>query len=253
MKYIASCSFGKDSLATVLVVLQHGEPLDEVLYCELMFSRAISAEIPEHQEFIYHVAIPAVERMGLRVTVLRPEKTLTDLFYTRRTVRSKHCGKLAGFPMVGKCELNGVKVAALNRYWKQQGSDVVQYVGIAADETKRLARLHSSRDTKISLLEKYHIQEAQAAEICRERGLLSPIYGFTKRNGCFFCPNARDDALRHLRKYHPDLWDKLLTMSSTENLIRNNFRVEESLEHINQRFELEDAQLSLDTFQRQAA
>ena len=36
MKYVASCSFGKDSLATVIVALEHGEPLDEVLYCEVI-------------------------------------------------------------------------------------------------------------------------------------------------------------------------------------------------------------------------
>lgn len=27
--HIASCSFGKDSLATILLALEHGEPLDE--------------------------------------------------------------------------------------------------------------------------------------------------------------------------------------------------------------------------------
>lgn len=32
MKHIASCSFGKDSLATVLISIEYGEPLDEVLY-----------------------------------------------------------------------------------------------------------------------------------------------------------------------------------------------------------------------------
>ena len=33
MKYIASCSFGKDSLATVILAKEHGEPLDEIVYC----------------------------------------------------------------------------------------------------------------------------------------------------------------------------------------------------------------------------
>ena len=32
--HIASCSFGKDSLATILLALEHGEPLDEAVYCE---------------------------------------------------------------------------------------------------------------------------------------------------------------------------------------------------------------------------
>ena len=28
-KHVASCSFGKDSIATILLALEHGEPLDE--------------------------------------------------------------------------------------------------------------------------------------------------------------------------------------------------------------------------------
>lgn len=36
MKYIASCSFGKDSLATVILAKEHGEPLDEIVYCEVV-------------------------------------------------------------------------------------------------------------------------------------------------------------------------------------------------------------------------
>ena len=32
MKFIASCSFGKDSLAMVLRLLEEGRPLDEVIF-----------------------------------------------------------------------------------------------------------------------------------------------------------------------------------------------------------------------------
>lgn len=32
MKYIASCSFGKDSLAMVLLLIEKGYPLDEVIF-----------------------------------------------------------------------------------------------------------------------------------------------------------------------------------------------------------------------------
>lgn len=38
MKHILTCSFGKDSIATALLALQHGEPLDELVYSEVMFS-----------------------------------------------------------------------------------------------------------------------------------------------------------------------------------------------------------------------
>lgn len=58
MKHILSCSFGKDSIATALLALQHGEPLDELVYCEVMFSEKISGELPEHSRFIHETAIP---------------------------------------------------------------------------------------------------------------------------------------------------------------------------------------------------
>ena len=63
---VASCSFGKDSLAAILLAVQHGEPLDEAVYCEVMFDRDVSGEVPEHRDFIYNTAIPALERMGSR-------------------------------------------------------------------------------------------------------------------------------------------------------------------------------------------
>lgn len=50
----------------------------------------------------------------------------------------------------------------------------MQYVGIAHDEKKRLARL---KDNQISLLDKYGYTEDMAKVKCLEYGLLSPIYG----------------------------------------------------------------------------
>lgn len=242
-KYIASCSFGKDSMATILLALEHGEPLDEVVYCEVMFDAETSGEIPEHRDFIYNVALPFIERAGIPVKVLRPEKTMKDFFYQKRGEKSKYCGKMLGFPMVGRCELNGsAKVKTLNAYWKEQPPESVQYIGIAADEPRRLARLKPNR---VSLLAKYGIAEAQAFDICKKAGLLSPLYEFTTRNGCFFCPNTHENALRHLRKYHPQLWRELLEMSRTKNLIRSNFRVERSLPEFEEQFCFEDQQITL--------
>ena len=98
MRYLASCSFGKDSLAAILLAKKHGEPLDEAVYCEVMFDKTISGEVPEHRDFIYQ-AHPALERMGIKVTVLRGKKTYVDLFTGRITVAPRRvcCGS---FPCV---------------------------------------------------------------------------------------------------------------------------------------------------------
>lgn len=79
-KFIASVSFGKDSLATLLLAKEREEPLDEAVYCEVMFDEGISGEVPEHRDFIYNTAIPTLERMGIKVVVLRSDKTYVGLF-----------------------------------------------------------------------------------------------------------------------------------------------------------------------------
>ena len=67
----------------------------------------------------------------------------------------------------------------IHDYYRQfKGYEVVQYVGIAIDEPKRLARLSKKGNIdKVSLLEKYGYTEDMAREKCLEYGLLSPIYG----------------------------------------------------------------------------
>ena len=77
MKHVASCSFGKDSIATVILAKEHNEPLDEIVYCEVMFDKEISGELPEHRDFIYNKAIPIFESWGHKVTVLHFMTKLT--------------------------------------------------------------------------------------------------------------------------------------------------------------------------------
>ena len=49
--------------------------LDEAVYCEVMFDKGISGEVPEHRDFIYETAIPALERMGVNLpAALQPQQ-----------------------------------------------------------------------------------------------------------------------------------------------------------------------------------
>lgn len=92
-----------------------------------------------------------------------------------------------------------------------QGADkntVVQYLGIAIDEPKRLARLDGI--TKISPLAAIGWTEADCRRWCEENNLLSPVYTTATRGGCWFCHNQGIEQLRLLRKTYPDLWSLLL-------------------------------------------
>ena len=73
-------------------------------------------------------------------------------------------------------------------YYKRFDEPVMQYVGIAADEPIRLARM---KDNQISLLAKYGYTEEMAMNKCIQYGLVSPIYESSHRGGCWFCPNCK--------------------------------------------------------------
>jgi len=236
--FIASCSFGKDSLATILLAQAHGEPLDKAVYCEVMFDKDISGEVPEHRDFIYEAAIPALERMGVKVVVLRGQKTYVDLF-TGRITRGPKKGMVRSFPICGKCAVQrDCKVRPIERYQRTLPSGAVQYVGIARDEQDRLLRLKGGR--QVSLLEKYNFTEQDARQLCEDAGLLSPVYAFTDRGGCWFCSNARRAELRHLYDHHPDLWNRMLALQAIPGKATEKFNRTQKFSDIDALFRQED-------------
>lgn len=139
--YIASCSFGKDSLATLILAYLHKEPLDKVLYVECMFDidRNISGEYPEHIEWIYNIAIPKLKELfNINVDVVRTQCDYIHFFNHIMTKKSKYCGKKQGFLLGKKCKMNSNgKIREIKRY-KKQFENVIDYVGIAIDEQQNL-------------------------------------------------------------------------------------------------------------------
>ena len=117
-----------------------------------MFDSHISGEVPEHRDFIYGTAIPALERMGVKIRILRGLQTYVGLF-TGRITRGPKKGLLRSFPICGRCAVQrDCKLKPILRYQKSLPPDTVQYIGIARDEQERLLRLDGRR---VSLLDKY--------------------------------------------------------------------------------------------------
>lgn len=199
MKYIASCSFGKDSIATILLAIENNEPLDGAVFSEVMFDKArnISGENPEHIEWIYTVAIPKLAALGCPVEVVRAERDYMFCFHN--TIKSgKNKGKLPGWPIGGMCVIQSqCKLPPVRKYYKRFAEPVMQYVGIAADEPIRMARM---KDNQISLLAKYGYTEEMAMNKCIEYGLVSPIYENSHRGGVGFVLTAKSRFSRNFAK-----------------------------------------------------
>lgn len=140
---------------------------------------------------------------------------------------------MRAWALCGRCYVQrDLKTRPLEQYARTLDKPLTQYVGIAADEPKRLARLVGTN--KVSLLAEYGVTEAGALAVCKKHGLLSPIYEFTSRGGCFFCPNAGWSELQHLYSHHPDLWNYLLALQKLPNKTTERFNRDYRFDEINE-------------------
>lgn len=238
MLYFHSWSGGKDSTASVILDHIHGLPPSKIIFSEVMFDkkRGISGELPEHIDFIMNRAKPLFESWGYEVEIVRAEKDYMYFFYQIRT-RSKYPernGKYGGWLLGGMCLANkNLKIAPIRDYYKRldlAGEEYTQYVGIAIDEPERLKRMEGSN--KVSLLQRFGFTEQMAYDLCKEYGLLSPIYSFSRRGGCWFCPNQSYSELAHTKTKYPELWEELRRLNTEENVVSRNFKYGKTLEQV---------------------
>lgn len=153
-----------------------------------------------------------------------------------------HRESLPLFRWLGAVQSNEI---ARSRHWKPIKGGLppgtVSYLGIAADEPIRLERL---KPDQVSLMAKYGVTEQDAFAMCRQEGLLSPLYEHSHRGGCWFCPNASMTELRHLYHAHPDLWQLMLKLQDTPNKATERFNRNFTFAELDLRFRLEGEQLS---------
>ena len=236
MKYFVSCSFGKDSIATILLALENGEPLDGAVFSEVMFdhNRGISGENPEHIKWILEVAKPKLESMGCPIYIVKDNQIDYIKLFNQRRKKSKDpsiIGKKQGFLIGRHCAMTTKgKIDPIKKFYRKFKEPITQYIGIAIDEPNRLATMHKNKD-RVSLLEKYNYTEQMAYDLCKKYDLLSPIYQNASRGGCWFCPNQSYKCLALLRKNHPDLWSELETLSKDPDTI-GAFRYKESFAEV---------------------
>ena len=240
MKYVASCSFGKDSLAAIITRMEHGEPVDEAVYCRIMFDDDTSAELPEHEEWIHEHAIPLLQsRYGIKTTIVQGNRTYTDCFYSVFQ-KGKNQGRIYGWPLLRPWCNTRLKTRPIIA-WQKTAGEMTQIVGIANDEEDRAAR--KTVAGKILPLVDYSIDEAEAFSICRKADLLSPAYnGGRTRLGCWFCHNQRIADLKRLCYEHPELWEKLMRLDRDSPF---TFKPHQTLCYFDERFRHEGMQLTL--------
>lgn len=190
-----------------------------------------------------------------------------DYFYGKRE-RGKTAGRTIGFPMQNRSWCNKLKTEKIDirghilqslhaeeakgmvSAWnsntrfsekpRSRGAEkniVIQYLGIAADETNRISR-HSVKPNIVLPLVDIGWDEALCGLEAKYMGLLAPTYETGTRDGCWFCHNQSIDQLRQLRHDYPDLWALLLKWDSDSPV---TFHADGTMVHdFEKRFSLED-------------
>lgn len=159
---IASVSWGKDSLAMLILLIERGWPLDEVVFYDT--GMEFEAVYNERDRML-----PVLASMGVEYTELKPREPFLHKMFVH-PVRSRETGEVHKYGYGwygGACRWGTTeKTAALDRYAERKNAIV--YVGIAADEERRLAKRR--KPYKRFPLADRGLTEADCLELCRAHG-----------------------------------------------------------------------------------
>lgn len=207
--HIASFSGGKDSTAMVLRMIELGYKLDEVLCCDT------TMEFPAMERHIEKVR-QVVEAAGIKFTMLRAEHDFEYYMLRHKPKRkSQKLKEMVGYSWPGPRSrwcTRGLKVQVIERYLRELRAkyDVVQYIGIAADEDYRLERENNQNEAHRHPLREWEWDEAEALAYCYTKGYdWEGLYEIFKRVSCWCCPLQSLTELKKLREHFPDLWQRL--------------------------------------------
>lgn len=206
MKHIANVSGGKDSVAMVLMLIELGWPLDEVVFFDNgMEFRAIYDTVEKLKEIL--------RQHGVKFTVLHPDYDFEWKMFDK-PVNGRN-GFHYGYSWCGgRCRWGTTdKLKALRNYCK----DAIQYVGIAADEPKRFEK--AKHENKVLPLVELGMTEADCLSYCYERGFQwlengIPLYSILDRVSCWCCANKNLKELKNMHDYLPEYWERLKDLQS---------------------------------------
>ena len=241
--HVVSFSGGKDSTAMLLRMLEEKMPVDIILFCDT------GLEFPQMYEHIDRVE----KDIGQPITRVKPDETFKYLF-CEKTVDRKPDSSLVtkfgnpkgyGWPESKIRWCTGhLKDTPRMRYLSElrKKYNVIEYVGIAADEQYRLDRKNNQRENCRHPLVDWGMTEKDCLQYCYDRGYdWGGLYSYFDRVSCWCCPLQPLRDLRQLYKHFPDLWEQLKTWDS---MTWRTFKPGWSVENLQKRFDFEEEWLS---------
>lgn len=206
-KYVASVSFGKDSLAMLLKIIELHYPLDEVVFYDTGMEFQAIYNIRDKVKVM-------LDDLGIKYTELKPEYDFEWKMFDK-PVNGKKNGFHYGYSWCGgRCRWGTTdKLKSIENHCK----GCVEYVGIAVDETNRLVK--ERNENKIFPLAELNMTEKDCIEYCYSKGFYwnengVELYGILDRVSCWCCCNKNLKELKNIYLHLPIYWEKLKELQS---------------------------------------
>jgi len=122
-------------------------------------------------------------------------------------IRGQRIPACNGGYLVSETQNPGKSPFSDERPTRRKDRNIVEYLGIAADEPKRFGQLS---ERKRAPLVEFGIDEDLCGLYCQYADMLSPTYENSCRDGCWFCHNQGVDQLRLLWRDYPEYWALLM-------------------------------------------
>lgn len=220
--FIASCSFGKDSLAMVLKLIEEKKPLDIVVFYDTGMEFKAIYDIRDR-------LVPILKQHNVKYIELHPENSFEYDMFERPIYKqgTKEIHKYGYKWCGGNCRWGTTfKNNVISKFYKQfEDVNIYEYVGIAIDEKDRLPKdgifkIISHNKTKSYPLAEWNMTEKDCLKYCYDRGYewieFEPIlkknirlYDILPRVSCWCCRNKNLDELRNYYHHLPFYWNKL--------------------------------------------
>lgn len=206
-KYIASVSFGKDSLAMLLKIIEMGYPLDEVVFYDTGMEFSCIYNIRDKVRVM-------LDQIGIGYTELKPKYDFMWQMFEKPINVGKENYHLGYSWCGGVCRWGTRdKLDTIEKHCK----GCVEYVGIAYDEPERLLKERSG--TKVFPLADLGMTERDCLQYCHERGFFweengIELYDILDRVSCWCCCNKNLKELKNIYQFLPDYWERLKYLQS---------------------------------------
>lgn len=234
---VVNFSGGKDSTAMLLRMMELGEHIDEVVWCDTY------KEFPamyEHIEKVKNIVAAA----GVKFTTLKAEKDFDYYMFEHKVKPRKATNKNTdGYGWAysrNRWCTDRLKTQVIDKYFRELRKErsIIRCIGLAADEVKRLERGNSqSVDHRYPLVE-WGWSEKDCLKYCYDNGYdWGGLYEIFQRASCWCCPLQPIAELRKLRKHFPELWRELQEM---DKKTWSAFKYGQSVEQLEKRFAFEE-------------